>query len=120
MKIVRLTLRIIICILCFIIALAFLGIEGFALISAEWMLYENSVLSFVQQMIKVIASAIAGYAALMSALNPGKSRLSEGVFFLVVSVFATVFLVKPIGIVFVVLCVLFVLTNSRFWRHNMK
>lgn len=116
MKIVRLTLRIIICVLCFIIALAFLGIEGFALISAEWMLYENIVLSLIQKAFKATIALMAFGVDFIALMKLNCSHMSYGIGFLAVSFVAMPFSVNRIGWFFIFLSVLFILTDKDPWK----
>ena len=120
MNTVRLVFRIIVCVLCLMFSLAFLGIEGFVLIAGEWKLYENSGIMLIQQIMKIAACAAAGYTALMGAFRPNRSGLFKGVCFFGVSVLSTPFTANQIGIIFVILSALFVITDIGLWNFKRR
>ncbi len=116
MNTVRLVFRIIVCVLCLMFALAFLGIEGFVLIAGEWKLYENSGIMLIQQIIKIAVCGAAGYTALMGALRPNKGGLLKGAWFFAISFIAIPFTANQIWIVFAALSALYLFTDTELWR----
>ena len=120
MRIVRLIIRIMICVLCAVFALAFLAIEGFVLIAGEWKLYENSAMILIQQIIKTAAAGAAGYTALMGAFRPNRSSFPNGVRFFMISLISIPFVSNQIGLVFTILSALFIVTDTGLWAKRKR
>ncbi len=116
MKIIRIILRIPVCLLCLILALAFVVIEGHLFVTCEFRLFENSTLALIQQCVKVLISLYACTSALGAIVFPNKSFFREGILFLSVSLASAPFLTNHIGLCFIFLSVLFILTDIQLWK----
>lgn len=116
MKIIRIILRIPVCLLCLILALAFVVIEGHLFVTCEFRLFENGTLALIQQAVKVLISLYACVSALGAIIFPNKSYFREGILFLSVSLASAPFLTNHIGLCFMLLSILFILTDVRLWK----
>lgn len=116
MNIIRQIFRILVCAVCFLFALAFVGIEGFFLIAGDWLLFENRFLSFLQYSVKILIAVSAAWISLKAIFQRKRSFLKEGVAFLCASLIAAHFLVNKVGWLFVILSLLFTLMQIKFSR----
>lgn len=111
MNMIRLIFRLFVCAVCFLFALAFVGIEGFFLIAGDWLLFENRILSFLQYSVKILLAVSAAWISLRGIFQRNRSFLKEGLAFFCASLISAVFSVNNIGWIFVLLSALFTLAQ---------
>lgn len=113
-------LRISICSLCMLTALIFVCIEGWLLFSGDWKLFENDLLVVFQLCARLLAALLASATSLMAALQRKPSFLREGSCMLILSLASLPFISNQLGWSFVVLSVLFLLSDQTIYRFALS
>lgn len=82
MKPVLKLLRRLLCCLGFAVSAAFAGIEAFALVTGDWLLFEIRVWALVQLLVRILIALGALRVSLRALVRPERSYLWEGIGFL--------------------------------------
>lgn len=109
-------LRSCVLILCVLVALVFLAVEGWLLLSGDWKLFEYPGLACMQLVLR-IALLLPGLLVCCFALvRKDRSFVAAGLGFLAASVIAVFSLSNGLGWALVLLSGLFLLTDRKVWR----
>lgn len=81
MRVILKIFRLLVCAACFLLALAFVGIEGFFLIAGDWLLFENRFLSFLQYSAKILIAVSAAWVSLKAFFKANGLSSKKASFF---------------------------------------
>lgn len=108
------------CVLGAVLALAFLMIEGFLLISGDWKLFENSTLALVQLCLKCLFALFALGISLLAIARKNRCFIWAGLCMLAASLACVPFMSNGLGWCFAAVSALFILSEECVWRPFMR
>lgn len=113
-------LNIIMSVLVIIIGAAFVFIEGYLLFSGDFLLFESQFLAFLQMLLRLCMAAGAIILGLFTIIKKDKSFLYESIVALICTIVISPFLTNGFGMYFIILAMLFVLSNLFYTKQMAK
>ena len=103
-----------------IIGVAFAFIEGLLLLTGDFLLFESEFLAFLQMFLRFLLAAGAAALGILAIVKKERSFLTESLVALACTFIMSPFLTNGFGLYFIILAILFVLTNIFYSRFMNK
>lgn len=117
MRIFSRVLDVIVSAIMMLIGFAFVFIEGCLLFTGDFLLFESPALAFIQTILRLLLALGVFALGLFAVIKKNRDFLTEGLASLACAFIMAPFLTNGFGLYFILIAVLFTLTNL-FYRYT--